>query len=399
MPHFSTTALSALLLLSVCLTSAQSGRCADATSSNAIPAAQVAEIDAVVKEGIDRGQLPGCVVMIGHHGRIVFEKAYGERQVEPESVAMTIDTVFDLASLTKPVATATSVMHLVEQGKLNLDQKVVEIIPTFTGNGKENITVRQLLIHQSGLIADNSLRDYLDGPEKAFERIDALKLTAEPGTKFIYSDVGFIMLGRIVEVISGVPLNEYAAKHLFEPSGMTETGYLPEKSLHSRTAPTERRDGKWMQGEVHDPRAYELNGVAGHAGLFSTAQDLSRYATMMLNGGKIDGRQVLKPETIELMIAPHEVSRGVRGLGWDIQSPYSSNRGDQLSERAFGHGGFTGTVLWIDPDKDIFFIFLSNRLHPDGEGSVNSLAGRIISIAAAALSSEAPNSESPATSR
>ncbi|MCG6155564.1 serine hydrolase domain-containing protein [Rubinisphaera margarita] len=357
------------------------------STESRLSADQQTEIDQVVKEGIENGQMPGCVVLIGHRGKIVLAKAYGHRQSEPEAVPMTLDTVFDLASLTKPVATATSILHLVEQGKLKLDQKVTAILPTFTGNGKENITVRQLLIHQSGLIADNSIHDYGNGPQQAFERIDALKLTADPGTKFIYSDVGFIVLGRIVEAVSGTPLNEYAAAHIFKPTGMQETGYLPDKSLHSRTAPTEQRNGDWMRGEVHDPRAYALNGVAGHAGLFSTAEDLARYATMMLNGGTIDRQRVLKPETIELMITPHEVSRGVRGLGWDIQSPYSSNRGDQLSERAFGHGGFTGTVLWIDPDQDLFFIFLSNRLHPDGEGSVNSLAGRIISIAAAALSS------------
>ncbi len=340
-----------------------------------------AEIDSAVASGLAERRMPGCVVLIGSSKGIAFLKAYGDRQVQPERQPMTTDTVFDLASLTKPIATATSIMQLVEQGKVALDAPVTDYLPEFQANGKDTITVRDLLVHQGGLIPDNHLRDYEDGPEEAFRRINALKLSAEPKTKFMYSDVGFLVLGRIVETVSGQSLKEYTQQHIFEPLGMTETGYLPEKPLRERAAITQQRGGKWMQGEVHDPRAFQLGGVAGHAGLFSTAEDLAKYATAFLN----DGKPVLKPKTFELMTNSYKVSRGTRGLGWDKNSPYSSNRGETMTDQAFGHGGFTGTAIWIDPGLDLYVIFLSNRVHPDGKGSVNRLAGQIGTTAANAV--------------
>ncbi|QDU39087.1 Esterase EstB [Maioricimonas rarisocia] len=348
-------------------------------------AVRLSFVDPIVEEGLREGQMAGCVVLVGRKGKIVYQQAFGERQSDPESVAMTEETVFDLASLTKPVATATSVMHLVEQGLVNLDEPVATYVPEFAANGKEEITIVDLLTHQGGLIPDNSIRDYEDDPVTAMEKTLATKPIASRGERFIYSDVGFIVLGEMVKRLSDKSVHEYSQEHIFGPLGMTETGYLPREDLRQRAAVTEKRDGEWMQGEVHDPRAYRLGGVAGHAGLFSTAQDLAVYATMMINGGEYGGVRVLEEETVERMTRPTKVPRGLRALGWDVNSPYSSNRGDLMSDRAFGHGGFTGTTMWIDPTQELFVIFLSNRLHPDGKGSVNSLAGRIGTVAAAAI--------------
>ncbi|HUT88496.1 MAG TPA: exo-beta-N-acetylmuramidase NamZ domain-containing protein [Thermoguttaceae bacterium] len=347
--------------------------------------ARLVEIDQVAAEGIAAGEMPGCVVMIGRRGKVVFFKAYGDRQVEPEPIAMTTDTVFDMASLTKPVATATSIMILIQEGKLRLEDRVAEHVPEFAAAGKDRITVLELLTHQGGLIPDNALADYEDGPEKAWERIFALKPRTAPGVKFIYTDVGYLVLGKLVERITGKSVHEFARKHIYQPLSMTETGYLPPEPLRRRAAPTEKRDDQWMQGEVHDPRAYLLGGVAGHAGLFSTAEDLAKYAQMMLGRGEYGGARVLSPATVAMMTTPYPVSSGRRGLGWDMRTGYSSNRGRSFSDRAFGHGGFTGTAMWIDPELELFVIFLSNRLHPDGKGSVNPLAGRIGTIAADAI--------------
>ena len=329
--------------------------------------------------------MPGCVVCIGRQGKLVFLKAYGDRQVEPERVAMTTDTLFDLASLTKPVATATSVMVLVERGELQLGNRVGQLIPEFAQDGKEDITVRDLLLHQGGLIPDNALSDYEDGPEKAWERIWALPIKTQPGTRFVYSDVGFMVLGELVRRVSGQDVHAFSQANIFGPLGMRETGYLPAEALRQRAAPTEQREERWMRGEVHDPRAYLLGGIAGHAGLFSTAEDLAVYAQMLLDRGAYGGVRVLHPQTVATMTAGYRVSSGLRGLGWDKRTGYSSNRGELFTDQAFGHGGFTGTVLWIDPGLELFVIFLSNRLHPDGKGTVNPLGGRLGSIAAAAI--------------
>ena len=371
--------------------------CAGANAAAATKLAQVepeqvgmrsdvlAKIDDIVAKGLAEGQMPGCVVAVGRHGRLAFKKAYGFRQTQPKSTEMTTDTLFDLASLTKPIATATSVMILMERGQVRLRNRVIDYVPEFGQNGKERIKVVHLLTHQGGLPADNSLEDYLEGPDKAMERVFAVKTVAEPGEKFIYSDVGMIVLGELVKRVSGKNLRAFTHDEIFDRLGMTETGFCPAENLRSRAAPTEQRDGKWIQGEVHDPRAYRLEGVAGHAGLFSTADDLAVFAQMFLNRGQYDGVRILSPLTVDLMTSPLPVSSGVRGLGWDIRTGYSSNRGELLSSRAFGHGGFTGTAMWIDPGLDLFVIFLSNRVHPDGHGSVNDIAGRIGTVAAAAI--------------
>lgn len=350
-----------------------------------IDARQLITIDREVEEALAARQMPGCVVLIGRHGKIVFQRAYGSRQVLPERIPMTLDTVFDLASLTKPVATATSVMLLIERGSVRLEDPVSRHVPEFAGHGKEPITVLQLLTHQGGLVADNPMSDYREGPQKAWQRIFAAKPALAPGTRFLYSDVGYLVLGELVRRVAGKGVDDFSQTNLFGPLGMRETCFLPPAGLRRRAAPTEKRDGKWIQGEVHDPRAFALGGVAGHAGLFSTARDLAVYARMLLRRGQLGGVRVLKESTVETMTRPYPVSAGLRGLGWDMRTGYSTNRGKSFSARAFGHGGFTGTALWIDPELDLFVIFLSNRLHPDGKGSVNALAGRIGTIAAGAV--------------
>lgn len=340
------------------------------------------EIDDLVAHAIDESKMPGAVVTIGHRGAIVFQKAYGNRRSVPEPEPMQVDTVFDLASLTKPIATATSIMHLVDAGKIKIDDKVADHLPAFASEGKQDVTIKQLLLHVGGLIPDNAMSDYADGPEISREKFLALKLNYEPGTKFRYSDVGFQVLGELIQAKTGKTVAQYASENIFQPLKMNETEYLPREDLQSRAAVTEQRDGRWMVGEVHDPRAYAMGGIAGHAGLFSTAEDLAVYAQMMIQGGTYKDTKVLSSETIKTMTAAYDVPGAKRGLGWDKRSGYSSNRGESMTDAAFGHGGFTGTAIWIDPELELFVIFLSNRVHPDGKGSVNPLAGAIGKVAA-----------------
>ncbi|MEL6107006.1 MAG: serine hydrolase domain-containing protein [Planctomycetota bacterium] len=346
-------------------------------------------IEGIVDEAIRQRKLPGCVITLGRRGKLVYHRAFGLRRIEPQPEPMTLDTVFDLASLTKPIATATSVMILLERGKLRLRDRVSRYIPEYANSGKESATIADLLTHRAGLIPDNALADYREGRAQAFKNIYALSTMYPPKARFVYSDVGFILLDDVIERTTGVDVSEFSKQNLFAPLGMSETGFLPPDALKQRTATTERRDGRWMRGEVHDPRAYAMGGVAGHAGLFSTSGDLAIYAQMMLQGGTYGGTRVLSRPTIELMTSARSIVEGektsLRGLGWDKLTGYSSNRGENMSPRAFGHGGFTGTAMWIDPEHDLFFIFLSNRVHPDGKGSVNRLAGRIATVAVSAI--------------
>ncbi len=390
--------LLAVVMLVRCCVATEPGRLPLGVPADAgLSAEKLQQIDAIVQEGLDQKKVPGCVLLVGRRNKIALLKAYGNKRVEPEPQPMTTDTLFDLASLTKPIATATSVMILVDQGKLKLDEPVATYLPEFVVGGKEKVTVRQLLIHVSGLIPDNSIKDYDDGVEKALQRVFALKPQNPPGERFAYSDMNFVVLGELIKKLSGKNVHEFSREHIFQPLGMQETSYLPGDELKQRAAPTERRDGKWMLGEVHDPRAFKLGGIAGHAGLFSTAEDLAIYASMMLGRGEHGGKRILSEDAWNRMTSPNKVParrndgtqyEGHRGLGWDMQTGYSSNRGDSLSPAAFGHGGFTGTAIWIDPEKDLFFIFLSNRVHPDGKGLVNPLIGKIGTVVGEMTKSE-----------
>src|SRR4051812_1659008 len=342
-------------------------------------------IDELVAANIEHGNMSGCVVLIGRRAGVAFERAYGNRSVEPTKEPMTTDTLFDMASLTKPLATATSIMILHERGQLRLQDKISKFFPGFAAKGKENVTVENLLVHSSGLIADNPLSDYSNGWKSAKEKICELELMSEPGTKFKYSDVNYILLGKIVETVSGMSENEFVKHEIYDKLGMHDTGYLPSKELQARAETTERRGGKWLKGEVHDPRSAKMGGFAGHAGLFSTARDLAIYAQTMMQAGRYGDVRILGAATVEEMIRPRDIGGHRRALGWDKQSGYSRNRGELMSDRAFGHGGFTGTSMWIDPQLDLYVIFLGDRLHPDGVGEVNDLAGRIATIACAAI--------------
>ena len=354
-------------------------------ASVGVDGAKLAAIHELVATAIGEKKLPGCVVCIGRRGRVIWLHAYGQRAILPTAEPMTVDTVFDLASLTKPLATGVAVMHCVERGRISLDDKVVVHLPEFAPRGKDELLVRDLLIHQSGLIADNALSDYEQGVEEAWRRICQLKLQSPRGTKFVYSDVNFIVLGKLVERVEGKSLAEVVRERICAPLGLQETGFNPSEALRRRAAPTQQREGRWLRGEVHDPRAAKLAGVAGHAGLFSTAEDLAVYAQSLLAGGAWNDRRILRAETVATMTRGYPVSSGVRGLGWDKRTGYSSNRGAAMTDQAFGHGGFTGTAIWIDPGLDLFVIFLSNRVHPDGKGLVNPLAGRIGQVAADAV--------------
>lgn len=341
------------------------------------------EVREAIDAAIAAGDLPGAVVGFWHNGEWLVRDVYGNRAMDPSQEAMTLDTIFDMASITKPVSTATSMAILMERGKVDLEAPVKTYIPEFTGDGRDAVLVKHLLRHTAGLIPDNSIQDYQSGIENAWKNLYSVKIQSTPGTKFVYSDVCFQLLGKVVENAAGQPLNEFAKANIFQPLGMKDSGYVPAEALRPRIAPTEPRDGVMLRGIVHDPRAALMGGVAGHAGLFSTLDDIARYSQMMLGGGSLEGVQVMKPETVLKLTAPHKVDMradfGVvsRTNGFDHHSPFSYNSGDVLSSSAFGHGGFTGTVLWIDPARNCFFVFLSNRLHPDGKGNVNRLAGKV----------------------
>ena len=385
-----------LLWLGAPALSAQGLPAADPAAVGMSPA-RLSYIDRAVEAEIGRGQLPGAVVVVGRRGRIVWRRAYGRRALEPQPEPMTLDTVFDLASLTKVVATATSVMILVERGQVRLGDPVARYLPEFAETGKKNITVEQLLVHRSGLIADNDIKDYQEGPQRALENIWRLAPVAETGTRFIYSDVNYIVLGELVGRLSGQPLDEFAAANIFRPLGMKDTGFKPAEGLRGRVAPTEQRDGRWMRGEVHDPRAYLLGGVAGHAGLFGTADDLARYCEMILKGGGLPEARVLSPLGVARMTEARASGGNgadglARALGWDVFTGFSANRGDLFPVGSFGHTGFTGTSLWVDPASETFVVFLSNRVHPKLDpkqpADVTSLRGRVASIVAAAIEEE-----------
>jgi uncharacterized protein YbbC (DUF1343 family) len=356
----------------------------------------LARIDGVVSESIARHELPGAVVLAGHRGKVIFRKAYGNRAVEPFAEPMTVDTVFDVASLTKTVATATSIMILIEEGKLLLSDPVVKHIPAFApeGGDRAKVTIEHLLAHRAGLPPDDPLDLYTGTPEEIFARKYQQPLKSAPGSQFVYSDVGYEVLGELVHRVSGERLDRFADEHIFRRLGMKDTTFLPLSPQLSprlpmpvsRVAPTERRGDHWMRGEVHDPRAYALGGVAGHAGLFSTAADLAKFCRMILEGGKLHGARVLSPSGVEAMTRPRFYGDAdLRGLGWDVATAYSKNRGDLFPVGSIGHTGFTGTSLWIDPASESFVVFLSNRVHPDGKGDVLRLRALVSTIAAAAL--------------
>jgi CubicO group peptidase (beta-lactamase class C family) len=352
----------------------------------AFRADKLAAMDAAIETAITNHNCPGGVLWLEHEGT-AYHKAFGNRALVPRREPMTEDTIFDVASLTKVVATTPAVMLLVEAGQVALEAPVPTYIPEFTGGGKELVTVRELLTHTSGLPPDLETKTDWHGQAEAIQMACAETLLSKPGTAFKYSDINFILLGEIVQRVSKTPLEVFARRKIFGPLNMTDTGFLPPKENLPRIAPTEVVNGRPWHGVVHDPTARHMGGVAGDAGLFTTAADLARYARMLLDLGELDGVRIFRPETVTLMTSaqtPPEISAR-RGLGWDIDSAYSGPRGDLFPVGSYGHTGWTGGSLWIDPLSKTFVIFLSNRNHPTEAGSVLALRRKLGTLAAEAV--------------
>ena len=336
----------------------------------------LAGIGILVQSEIAAGHIPGAVVLVGHQGKIVYRAAFGTKS---PGVKLRADAIFDLASLTKPVATSEAVMQLVEAGKLRLDDPVALYWPEFGLNGKAAITVRQLLTHTSGLRPDFvNIADWR-GKNGAYAALDAEHPIRPPGSATIYSDLNFIALGALVEKITRQPLDVYARRHIFAPLGMKNTTFDLSPAQRARAVPTDVELGRMLQGTVQDPTAARMGGVAGHAGLFGTADDLARFAAMTLNGGA----HILAPQTVAQMTNAEVLPDGaLRGLGWDIAKPDTSDFGASFGPRSFGHTGYTGTALWIDPTTNSFVVILTSRLYPSDHGDAKPLRAAIADLVA-----------------
>ena len=388
------------------------------------------QIDALVEKDIADKKLPGAVVVIGHKGKIVYRKAFGNRALVPNVEKMTIDTIFDVASLTKVVATTTSIMILVERGQIRLNDTIGKFIPEIADENVKKITIQQLLTHVSGFAPDFDLREKWTGRDGMLNALYKEKLRQPSGTKFVYSDINFIVLGEIVHRFTSYGDNigwhdrkedYFAERNIFDELNLKNSFFIDvdnaekterksverlvkEEDLIPHIAPTENIKGQnsylgskfegddktgnqILRGQVHDPTAFRMGGVAGHAGLFSTGDDLARFCQMLLNGGILDGKRVLSANTIARMTAPIVVSEdgATRGLGWDINTAFSSNRGELFPLGSFGHTGFTGTSIWIDRVSQTFVVFMSNRVHPDGKGDVTPLRAKVATVAASAI--------------
>jgi CubicO group peptidase (beta-lactamase class C family) len=353
-------------------------------------------IDTVVIKDISNKKTPGAVVLIGGRDKIFYKKAFGNSSLVPEVKAMKTETIFDIASITKPVATATSVMILVERGELSLEDEVRKYIPEFIPftdeNNKENhAKIYHLLTHTSGLPdytnADSIKSKYgFPSPEGAIETIMNLRKLNPPGIKFRYSCLGFITLAEIIKRVTGQTVAKFSEKEIFKPLGMKNTFFNPSEEIKKQCAPTEMREGVMTCGFVHDPLAAVQGGISGNAGLFSTAEDIAIFAQMMLNKGEYKGIRILGAKTVELMTSIYpKVEFAGRGLGWDVNSAYMGQRGDIFEIGSYGHTGFTGTSILISPGEGLYLIILTNRVHPDGKGDVLPMRRAIANIVASAL--------------
>ena len=347
--------------------------------------AKITAMDQAVAEAIAAKKIPGGVLWFEHDGQ-AYQRAYGLRAVAPAHEPISADTIYDAASLTKVIATTTAIMQLVERGRLELDAPVVRYLPAFGAHDKGAVTVRQLLDHHSGLRPDVDLKPAWSGYETGVALACAEKLRSTPGSTFVYSDINFIILGELVRIASGLRLDAYAAREIFKPLGLRDTGFLPPAAKHPRIAPTELTTGTMLRGVVHDPSARAMDGVAGHAGLFTTAEDLARFSRMLLGGGQLDGVRILSEASVAEMTRVQTDGSNRRGLGWDIDSSFSGPRGRWFPAGAsYGHTGFTGTSVWIDPSTKTFVIFLANRVHPDGKGDTAPLRRALATLAAEAV--------------
>ena len=372
----------------VALTLAASCLCAQETFSGG------PSEDALINDAVQSHLIPGAVLIIGHNGQVVYRKAYGNRALIPASEPMTVDTIFDAASLTKVIATTSCMMKLVEEGKVRIADPVTKYLPEFQG-GHSDITIRNLMTHFSGLRPDLDLRPEWSGYDTGIQRALTDKPAGPPGVRFVYSDINFILIGEIVRRLSGETLDQFAHDVVFSPIGMNETGFKPSPSLIPRIAPTEYdpdNPGKVLRGVVHDETSRFMGGVAGHAGLFTTADDLAKFAQMMLDLGEVNGTRVFDPQVIRFFTSPQSPADQpiLRGLGWDIDSPYSGNRGELFPIGSYGHTGFTGTSIWIDPLSRSYVIILTNVVHPHRGKSLTSFRGKIATVAAASFNIDTP---------
>ncbi|MFL5566498.1 MAG: serine hydrolase domain-containing protein [Gemmatimonadaceae bacterium] len=351
-----------VILTALTVTRAGDGLPVKSPTEVGMSSSRLAAIERVIERGIRAGGYPGASVVVGRKGAAVFEKGFGKLSWSSSSTMVDAQrTIYDVASLSKVVGTTTAIMILYDEKKIGLDDRVVTYIPTFGGGDKDNVTIRQLLTHTSGLPAGRDIWRIAQTPLEARALVLSTPLEGRPGAQYIYSDLGADILGFLVEVASGEPLDKFLTRRVFEPLGMNETMYRPADSLFPRVAPTEVTPprGYPLRGEVHDENAYALGGVAGHAGLFSTAADLSVFAQMMLNGGEYNGVQIVSKQTVDLFTSR---AFGHRALGWDTaEGDYGSGR--YLGPTAYGHTGFTGTSMWIDPEREMFVILLTNRVH------------------------------------
>jgi uncharacterized protein YbbC (DUF1343 family)/CubicO group peptidase (beta-lactamase class C family) len=361
-----------------------SGQANAPASSQAANPVKLGAVDSIIEQAIADGNIPGAVLVVGHNGKVIYRKAYGHRALEPRRELMTLDTIFDLASLTKVIATTTAVMQLMELGKVRLNDPVAKYIPEFAQNGKDDITIRQLLTHYSGLAPDLDLETPWEGKQTAYQLAAVMPPETTPGSGFVYSDINYIMLGELVEKVTGETLDLYAREHVFAPLKMIHTRFLPPVMWEPKIAPTQYDEkDKMLRGVVHDPTARRMGGVAGHAGLFGTGDDLAKFAQALLDGGG----GILSSDTVTKMTSPETPPTApiLRGFGWDIDSPFSSNRGDLLPVGSYGHTGFTGTSLWIDPTTQSYIVLLTNSVHPRGKGNAIGLRVKVATEVAAAL--------------
>jgi uncharacterized protein YbbC (DUF1343 family)/CubicO group peptidase (beta-lactamase class C family) len=354
------------------------------------PAAEAPDfgaVDEAARDAVASGEIPGAVVLVGRGDETLYHRAFGFRSLVPEAAPMRPDTIFDIASLTKPVGTALAVMSLVERGTLSLEAPVGRYLREFRGAAFREITIRRLLTHSAGLVAYPPNASVKGGFPRAVAAIAKLKLDYPPGSGFQYSDTGFILLGEVVRRVAGEPLDRHLGRVLFRPLGLADTSFDPPARVHDRIAPTEFHQGRMLQGQVHDPRARLLGGVTGHAGMFSTAADLARICRMLLDGGALDGRRILRADTVRLMWARAPDGNGKRTLGWDMSSGFSVIMAPFFPAGSVGHTGFTGTSIWIDPSSRTYLILLTNRVHPSGGSAarIRELRVRVAAAVGAAL--------------
>ncbi len=355
-------------------------------------------VDNLINEAIERKDFPGAVLLVSRHGKVVWRKAYGHSQLVPESAPMSPDLIFDLASLTKPVATATAIMILVERGRIRLWDRVATYIPEFTpyleekGVAGEDARLFHLLTHTSGLPPYTDPKEvaskYGDpcSTEDLVRHIGGLRKESRPGEKFTYSCLNYIILAQIVKLVTGENLSEFCRQNIFEPLQMRSTFFNPPDEVKKKCVPTEVLQGQPLRGVVHDPLARLQGGISGNAGLFSTADDLAVFCQMMLNKGEFRGKRILSPLAVERMteIFPRLDFAG-RGFGWDLNSDYATVRGDLFGYQSYGHSGYTGTSIWVDPETATAVIFLTNRVHPDDKGEIKAMRSKIANVVAASI--------------